>query len=771
MKFGETLSTSKHGDWAYIDYDNLKSLLKQDKPGENWSESDESAFVEKLDSELEKVYSFQNQKYDALLNDVSNIEADLQEIKVQKNVDERQIKTYLRSLDDLTEESKELERYSRLNYTGFIKIVKKHDKLHTEYTVRPLLTVRLQACPFNKENYSPLLYRLSALYAGVRDIAGDDPSLDIVKSLPKSVGVFDNVAEDKESKASFKFWVHPDNFMEVKTFILRRLPVLVFTEQDEKDPDSTGYHEDPTITQLYFDSRHFQMYLDKLEHKDHARSIFIQWYGNLKSKSTVYFNREITTGEDDADYNSESFAIKEKFIGEYIKGGSILEKQARKQHDPETFEKTSRSIQQDIVNRGLEPVMRASYTRTAFQIPGDNSVKVTFDTNVALIREDCLDHERPCRDPENWHRRDIDEQGQVHPYKSINKGEINRLPFGILEIRLRRIPGHQEPAWIEELSSSHLVKPSPRFSKFAHGVASLFESHVNLLPFWLPDAEKDIRRDPKNSFAEDDPESGSSYPPKMVFTPSGKSYESKNLMEAARNAKKNSGGSGTASDQKSKIIRVSEQEDSMNGAGIRIQSSSTTNLQRTFVSVKRMKSVGQVLLGSHSTQDNFDVSKLPPGVRKPGKLIKDSGPVKVETKVWLANERTFIKWMHVAFLLMTVSLGLYNGANSRSARVLGGVYALISVFIAGWGYYIWSKRANMIRARRSVPISWRVLFQLTFISPEHFDSFLGPITVCLALMVSLVVNFVWKIGEIQRERVNGTNYVMFQPVSQGTIVY
>jgi len=696
MKFGQTLSESKHGDWQYIQYDQLKSLLKQNEASEDWTEDDESAFVAKLDGELENVYSFQNMKYDALLADVTQIEKELDEIRKQEDaVDERQIKSFLRSLDELTEESKELERYSRINYTGFIKIVKKHDKLHTEYTVRPLLTVRLQACPFNRENYSPLLYRLSALYAGIRDCAGTDSS--IVKSLPKSLGAFDNVAEGRESKASYKFWVHPDNYMEVKTFILRRLPVLVFTEQTDKDPEHAGYYEDPTITQLYFDNDRFKMYLDKLEHKDSAKSIFLQWYGNLKAKSLVYFNREITTGEDDADYVSEVFPIKEKYIQDFIDGRNVMEKQIKKQHNPDTFEKLAKSIQNDIVEKGLHPVMRASYTRTAFQIPGDDSLKVTFDTNVALIREDALDKERPCRDPEHWHRQDIDEQGQVYPYKSINKGEINRLPFGLLEIKLTRTQNHTEPTWIEELSSSHLVKPAPRFSKFAHGVASLFENHVNLLPFWLPDADKDIRRDPKTAYDEHDVESGSSYPPKMVFKP--KSPEDKNLSEAMKNAKKNAGrGDSDQTNTKSKIIRVADQVDSMQGAAIDIEDSQTRN----YGSVRKMKSMGQVLLGSSSQQHDYNLNNLPPGVRKPGPLIKDSGPVKVEIKVWLANERTFIKWMHVAFLLTTVSLGLYNGARSNSGRYLGAVYALISVAMAVWGYYIYTKRANMIRARRFV---------------------------------------------------------------------
>lgn len=754
MRFGQTLSGSKHGDWNYIAYDTLKSLLKQGAPSEEWTENDESAFVEKLDAELENVYSFQSAKYNSLQKDATDLETGLEEMRKQKEVDERQVKSFVRDLDELTEESKELERYSRINYTGFIKIVKKHDKLHTDYTVRPLLTVRLQACPFNKENFSPLLYRLSALYAGIRDIAHENERPNLVRSLPKSLGAFDNVAGDKESKGSYKFWVHPDNYMEVKTFILRRLPVLVFSEQPERDPENTGYHEDPTITQLYFDDERFRLYLDKLEHKDSAKSIFVQWYGNLKAKSAVYFNREITTGEDDADYISAGFPIKEKYIKDFIEGKNVLDKQVKKQHNPQVFESTFKSIQQDIIDNKLQPVLRASYMRTAFQIPGDDSVKVTFDTNVALIREDCFDKERPCRDPDNWHRQDIDEQGQVYPYQSINKGEINRLPFGLLEIKLTRAPGMTEPSWIEELSSSHLVKPSPRFSKFAHGVASLFENHVNLLPFWLPDADKDIRRDPKTAYDKNDPESGSSYPPKMVFTPTGKSLESSNLEEASKNARRNAAnGSGkdrTEKKSNSKITRTN-QEDPYHGAGLEIDSSSTTNLTRTFGSMKKMKSFGQVLLGNgtQNMQDQFDTSKLPPGVRKPGKLIKDSGEVKVETKVWLANERTFIKWMHVAFILTTVSLGLYNSARSNSGRVLGAVYALISVAMACWGYYIYAKRANMIRAR----------------SAEHFDSFLGPIFVCFALMVSLTVNFVWKLHEI-RETGEATDYMIFQKVTR-----
>ena len=68
------------------------------------------------------------------------------------------------SADSITKQINELEKYSRINYTGFLKAAKKHDRRRgSQYRVRPLLQVRLAALPFNVENYSPLLHRLVVL--------------------------------------------------------------------------------------------------------------------------------------------------------------------------------------------------------------------------------------------------------------------------------------------------------------------------------------------------------------------------------------------------------------------------------------------------------------------------------------------------------------------------------------------------------------------------------------------------------------------------------
>jgi VTC domain/Domain of unknown function (DUF202) len=355
-----------------------------------------------------------------------------------------------------------------------------------------------------------------------------------------------------------------------------------------------------------------------------------------------------------------------------------MEKRAQKmrdsigmQHSADNFEILVKSIQGDIMEKQLTPLLRSTYTRTAFQVPGENNIKVTLDTDIAMIREDCLDKDRPCRNKEDWHRKDIDEQEQTYPFSHIKKGEINRFPYGLLEIKVERKAGKEEPAWIQELTDSHLVKAAPRFSKYAHGVATLFDNYVNLLPFWLTDMEKDIRQNPGDAYdmaQAGEVESASTYPPKMV-------YEVKSKALRSADPRKKNG--------KQKFARIDEEP------------------EEEAQEMQYGTSFAQSAAGRRQSID------LPPGVHKPGKLIKDSGSLKVETKVWLANERTFIKWMHIAFLLTTLSLALYNGAKSDSGRFIGGAYAIISVVVALWAYLIYNKRANMIRSRRSVALLCR----------------------------------------------------------------
>jgi uncharacterized membrane protein YidH (DUF202 family) len=121
--------------------------------------------------------------------------------------------------------------------------------------------------------------------------------------------------------------------------------------------------------------------------------------------------------------------------------------------------------------------------------------------------------------------------------------------------------------------------------------------------------------------------------------------------------------------------------------------------------------------------------KLPPGVTKPGQLLKDSGPLQVEPKVWLANERTFLKWQHICILMGTLSVALYTAAGEDTlAEFMGIAYMAIAVFTGGWGLYMQQARRDMIIAR----------------SGKDFDNVIGPMIVSFALVVALILNFIFQ---------------------------
>lgn len=181
MHFGQTLKKSIYEPWRsnYIDYAALKRLLREDetqgKEKENWTDEDEGRFVEELvNVQLEKVNAFQATTHQGLRERTSACEEKLNGIKPRKEGEtddevsteqdkahrESVLKEVLEELDKITMEVNELEKYSRLNFTGFLKAAKKHDRQRgSKYRVRPLLQVRLASLPFNSEDYSPLLYR------------------------------------------------------------------------------------------------------------------------------------------------------------------------------------------------------------------------------------------------------------------------------------------------------------------------------------------------------------------------------------------------------------------------------------------------------------------------------------------------------------------------------------------------------------------------------------------------------------------------------------
>lgn len=208
MKFGTTLRKSVYAPWKdkYVDYDKLKKLLKDNEDDESWTDDDEEAFVNELANvQLEKVHTFIQDISQKLRDRTSACEKKLEPLAIgiqfENNEDgkdqnkkddsgeglfaqagdaskkpelnqadrDKLLKDVLKELDSITKETKELEGFSRLNFTAVIKATKKHDKIRgVSYKLRPFIDARITKRPLHTEDASPLLYRLSALYSFVR---------------------------------------------------------------------------------------------------------------------------------------------------------------------------------------------------------------------------------------------------------------------------------------------------------------------------------------------------------------------------------------------------------------------------------------------------------------------------------------------------------------------------------------------------------------------------------------------------------------------------
>lgn len=521
----------------------------------------------------------------------------------------------------------------------------------------------------------------------------------------------------------------------MKTYILRRLPVLVYNPQTSKVVE--GGRSDPTITSVYFDNPHISLYSKKLERTSGASSLRLRWSGQLDEKPEIFFEKKTT--EESGGSEEQRFPIKEKYIQPFIKGEYKMEKTVDKIRDREgtegngvaTLQRNVDDIQDFIKSQELQPVLRANYTRTAFQIPGDDKVRISIDSDVAFIREDALDEDRPCRDPEDWHRGDIDRLGLKYPFKEVRQGEITRFPYALLEIKVKDGSSKRTNEWVSDLKSSHLVKEAPKFSKFVHGIAQLFEDHVNSFPFWLSDLEIDIRKDPEDAFqeeqekkakkAEDEMAVGSFLGSKSV--PSFKAAVGSPAGKAATDF-------GKRKSSKASVDDVAEDEDSDDQAD-----NTTKSTSRVFSGLLSLTPFSN---SKYARAHRHESVQLPPGVTEPGKLIKDMNPVKVEPKVWLANQRTFIKWQHISVLLASLSLGLYNAAGPANivASSLAVVYTIIALFAGAWGWWVFIQRSRMIEQR----------------SGKDFDYVAGPVIVCLGLFTALILNFAFKVSPLTMPR-------------------
>ncbi|EIN10051.1 hypothetical protein PUNSTDRAFT_102032 [Punctularia strigosozonata HHB-11173 SS5] len=135
-----------------------------------------------------------------------------------------------------------------------------------------------------------------------------------------------------------------------------------------------------------------------------------------------------------------------------------------------------------------------------------------------------------------------------------------------------------------------------------------------------------------------------------------------------------------------------------------------------------------------TVRDYHAINSVPEQVRVPKKIPT---PIKVEAKVWFANERTWVSYLNVALLIGTLSIALFNASQDQIARDFAYVYAFISVAVLVYGYAIYQHRITMIRRR----------------DPGHFNEIVGPVVISALLFFAVLTNFIMRVRELHRKNV------------------
>lgn len=485
MKFGDHLIDNKVPEWKemYLDYDRLKKIIKaieaKRMPNTVTSEKGTSLSIPKptsstgtpadndygqedffalLESEMKKIEAFTKKMVSETRSTLSALEREIAALPVDEHNNPIVPDTVEERVDHAGSVFLQLEKFVNINFTGFHKILKKHDK-RLPNPCKAFYISRLHQQSWVRGDYSDVIVTLSRIYSVIRGDVAAPPNQDEKQDFVRS---------------TTKYWIHTEHISRVKYIVLQHLPVFL---QDSM----AGETDAQLVNSVYLDNRSLELYRGRLDKTPGAIALRFRWYGT-SVPSLVFVerktHRESWMGEISV---KERFIVPENQVFDVLRNSydktPELEKMKKKGTKPEIIEDWEKLVDeclQAINSKQLEPTMRSQYMRTAFQIPFDATVRVSLDTNLCMINE----RTENVVSGERWYR---------DPNQPIPPNEITRFPHAVLEVKLQLEHENQIPEWVTELINSGMLLEVHKFSKFIHGCATLMPDEVQSVPYWIDD--------------------------------------------------------------------------------------------------------------------------------------------------------------------------------------------------------------------------------------------------------------------------------------------
>ena len=382
-----------------------------------------------------------------------------------------------------------------------------------------------------------------------------------------------------------------------------------------------------------------------------------------------------------------------------------MKKKGSAEAELDEWETLVREMVQVVQTKQLVPTMRTQCMRTAFQIPFDATVRISLDTNLCMISERGYDTQGGAK----WYR---------DPEKPLMDNEITRFPHAILEVKIE-LGGAttKPPEWVTELLNSGMLYEVHKFSKFIHGCAALLPEYVRAVPYWVDDAsirDSLIRSGAGKILVKEDSETG-------VGPGANEMY---NHLLPFGNVK----------------------EPHLDAKG---RTHATTSLIETGPTKSAVVTGDQYYAGANVSDEDILNSTLQgccedtcagwvfpfcSGYNE--ETFASTSVQKIEPKIFFANERTFLHWLHAGVTLYTIAAGILAFAaetHSVSAHWYAMALLPIAMGFCMYALHLFLWRAEKIRTR----------------IPGRWDDPRGPLMLGSLLAGVLFINLVVKCKEIR----------------------
>ncbi|KAL3938349.1 MAG: hypothetical protein SGARI_001775 [Bacillariaceae sp.] len=634
-----------------------------------------------MDFELANVEKFTLQKVSELRKKIDDTE---------KAIGKESKDDSLARADEISNDFLLLEKYVNINFMGFHKISKKHDKNLPSYPCKAFYVSRMHSQAWVRGDYSDLVVRLSQIYSNLRD---------------------DHVAKENNDQQSFlrqttKYWVKTEDVSRVKYYVLRHLPVFL-------QKTSTGESDSQFTNSVYLDNDQLELYHGRLEKSPGAIALRLRWYGNGEPK-TVFVERKTHndkwTGEVSV---KERFVVDESEVYQVLTNTYPIEKKKKEmlakgksQKECDEWEQLVREITQVCVSKQLVPTVRTQCMRTAFQIPFDATVRISLDTNLCMISERGYD----LNGMHTWHR---------NPEWILQPMEITRFPHAVLEIKLELKGGNMTaPKWVTDLQNSGLIYECHKYSKYCHGCAVLLPEDVRSVPYWVDDISlRDSIIASGGSHVLMDPDQGDAPGANAIYD---------HLLPF-----------GDANNDRSKTAVGRTHVSAAASKGITKDKATVNNIATGF----DMYDANEGTLVDNDEEEGCCSWVFPFCSRYNNyaeAVVAPTSFQKIEPKVYFANERTYLHWLHYGVILSSIAAGILSFTGD-TGETWGEWYALallpISLGFCLYALHIFLWRQDQIKNR--IPARW--------------DDPMGPLLLGSTVAVILIINFCTQVYEIAKQ--------------------